>query len=122
MAARRRPRFLLDLAEELTWLNQKAGAEVAERWYQRAQENDSLSSRHPFIGRERADLKPPGIRSWRIRRFPRWLILYSVRAEQTGGFVASAARQHESGRAGNGVLARIFHTRHELPTPRSGVS
>ena len=33
MAARRRPRFLLDLAEELTWLNQKAGAEVAERWY-----------------------------------------------------------------------------------------
>ena len=34
MAARRRPRFLLDLAEELTWLNQKAGAEVAERWYQ----------------------------------------------------------------------------------------
>ena len=34
MAARRRPRFLLDLAEELTWLNQKAGGEVAERWYQ----------------------------------------------------------------------------------------
>ena len=32
MAARKRPRFLLDLAEELTWLNQKAGAQVAERW------------------------------------------------------------------------------------------
>jgi len=30
--ATKRPRFLLDLAEELTWLNDKAGAEVAERW------------------------------------------------------------------------------------------
>jgi hypothetical protein len=29
----KRPRFLLDLAEELTWLKDKAGAEVAERWY-----------------------------------------------------------------------------------------
>ena len=39
MAARRRPRFLLDLAEELTWLNQKAGAEVAEHWYQALKES-----------------------------------------------------------------------------------
>jgi plasmid stabilization system protein ParE len=33
---------------------------------------------NPFVGRERADLKPPGIRSWRLKRFPRWLIFYSV--------------------------------------------
>ena len=31
IAASKRPRFLLDLAEGLTWLNQKAGVEVAER-------------------------------------------------------------------------------------------
>ncbi len=34
IAADKRPRFLLDLAEELTWLNQNARAEVAERGYQ----------------------------------------------------------------------------------------
>ena len=82
MAARRRPRFLLDLAEELTWLNQKAGGEVAERWYQALKKTILFLQEHPFIGRERADLKPPGIRSWRIRRLPRWLILYSVRADK----------------------------------------
>jgi hypothetical protein len=29
----KRLRFLLDLAEELTWLKDNAGADVAERWY-----------------------------------------------------------------------------------------
>jgi hypothetical protein len=33
VSAAKRPRFLLDLAEELTWLKDKAGADVAERWY-----------------------------------------------------------------------------------------
>lgn len=77
-AVRKRPRFLLDLAEELTWLNQKAGAEVAEHWYQALKESIRFLQQHPFIGRERTDLKPAGIRSWRISRFPRWLIFYYV--------------------------------------------
>ena len=34
--------------------------------------------RHPLIGRERTDLSPPGIRSWRIAGYPRWLIFYGV--------------------------------------------
>ena len=33
MSAAKRPRFLLDLAEELIWLKDKAGTEVAEHWY-----------------------------------------------------------------------------------------
>ena len=33
-AAVQRPRFLLDLAEELNWLNERAGPEVANRWYE----------------------------------------------------------------------------------------
>ena len=82
IAARRRPRFLLDLAEELAWLNQKAGPEVAERWYQALKKTIRFLQQHPFIGRERADLKPDGIRSWRIEQFPRWLIFYSVRANK----------------------------------------
>ena len=34
--------------------------------------------KHPFIGRERRDLKHHGIRSWRVKDFERWLIFYGV--------------------------------------------
>ena len=81
MQAIKRPRFLLDLAAELTWLNTKAGPEVAERWYQSLLATMDDLKRHPRLGRERRDLKPAGIRSWRVKRFPRWLIFYSVRKD-----------------------------------------
>ncbi len=77
----KRPRFLLDLAEELTWLNHKAGPGVAERWYQSLLATIDDLKRHPHLGRERRDLKPAGIRSWRVKRFPRWLVFYSVRED-----------------------------------------
>jgi plasmid stabilization system protein ParE len=76
--ASKRPRFLLDLAGELTWLNDKAGAEVAERWYDALLGTIQFIGKNPFVGRERKDLSPAGIRSWRVRGFPRWLIFYSV--------------------------------------------
>lgn len=75
----KRPQFLLDLAEELTWLNEKAGAAVAERWYQAVLETIQNLRRHPGLGRERLDLLPPGVRSWRVTHFPRWLIFYMMR-------------------------------------------
>ncbi len=81
MQAVRRPRFLLDLAEELTWLDQKAGAEVAERWYQSLLATMNDLRQRPHLGRERRDLKPKGIRSWRVKQFPRWLIFYSLRED-----------------------------------------
>jgi len=74
----RRPRFLLDLAEELYWLKEKAGADVAERWYEALLVTIQFIGKHPFVGRERKDLTPAGIRSWRVRGFPRWLIFYAV--------------------------------------------
>jgi plasmid stabilization system protein ParE len=77
--ARKRPRFLLDLAEELACLNEQAGAEVAERWYQALKPTIRLLEEHPLIGRERNDLAPKGIRSWRLKGFSRWLIFYTVR-------------------------------------------
>jgi plasmid stabilization system protein ParE len=77
----KRPRFLLDLAEELTWLNKKAGADVAERWYESLITTVEFIEKNPFVGRERKDLSPPGIRSWRVQRFPRWLIFYLVTSE-----------------------------------------
>lgn len=80
--ASKRPRFLLDLADELTWLSQNAGAEAAERWYQALKETIRFLQQHPLVGRERTDLKPDGIRSWRIKQFPRWLIFYSVQTNK----------------------------------------
>jgi plasmid stabilization system protein ParE len=74
----KRPRFLLDLAEELVWLRDHAGADVAERWYDALLATIQFIEKNPFVGRERTDLKPAGIRSWRVRGFPRWLIFYAV--------------------------------------------
>jgi plasmid stabilization system protein ParE len=78
MNAVKRPRFLKDLAEELTWLKENAGAEVANRWYEALQATIRFIRKNPYVGRERGDLTPIGIRSWRIEGFPRWLILYRV--------------------------------------------
>ncbi len=79
----KRPRFLLDLAEELTWLNEKAGADVAMAWYEALKNTIRQLEKHPFVGRERKDLSPVGIRSWRVSGFPRWLIFYGVGADKS---------------------------------------
>ena len=78
MRSLHRPRFLLDLAEELTWLRVKAGNEVAHRWYDAFLATVRFIECNPSIGRERNDLDPAGIRSWRVRGFSRWLIFYRI--------------------------------------------
>jgi len=78
----KRPRFLLDLAEELIWLKDKAGADVAERWYDALLVTVQFIEKNPLVGRERKDLSPAGIRSWRVRGFPRWLIFYGTNAKR----------------------------------------
>ena len=82
MNAGKRPRFLLDLAGELIWLKDKAGTEVAERWYYALLVTVQFIGKNPFVGRERKDLSPAGIRSWRVRGFPRWLIFYAVTSQK----------------------------------------
>ncbi len=82
MNAGKRPRFLLDLAEELFWLKDKAGTEVAERWYDALLVAVQFIEKNPFVGRERKDLSPAGIRSWRVRGFPRWLIFYAATSQK----------------------------------------
>ncbi|HEY3760763.1 MAG TPA: type II toxin-antitoxin system RelE/ParE family toxin [Verrucomicrobiae bacterium] len=74
----KRPRFLLDLVEELAWLKDNAGTDVAERWYTALLATIQFIHKNPRVGRERKDLKPTGIRSWRVRDFPRWLVFYCV--------------------------------------------
>ncbi|HEX3890483.1 MAG TPA: type II toxin-antitoxin system RelE/ParE family toxin [Verrucomicrobiae bacterium] len=79
MNVKKRPQFLFDLAEELLWLKNNAGSEIAERWYYSLQDSIAFLQKHPLVGRERADLTPVGIRSWKISDFPRWLIFYQVK-------------------------------------------
>ncbi len=78
MNVNKRPRFLLDLAEELTWLKDHAGADVAGRWYESLLATIQFIRKNPHVGRERKDLTPAGIRSWRMGDFPRWLVFYGV--------------------------------------------
>jgi toxin ParE1/3/4 len=74
-----RPQFRHDLVEELNWLEAKAGAETAERWYEALHSTIAQLQKHPGLGRKRPDLKPQGIRSWRIEGFARWLVFYLER-------------------------------------------
>ncbi len=80
-AAFYRPQFKLDLVEELNWLQKKAGAETAERWYEALYSTIEQLQKHPHLGRKRPDLKPQGIRSWRIEGFARWLVFYLERED-----------------------------------------
>ena len=82
MIVRKRPQFLLDLAAELVWLNDNAGPEVAERWYHSLQHTLAFLQKHPLAGRERTDLTPAGIRSWKISNFTRWLIFYQMKNDR----------------------------------------
>lgn len=55
-----------------------ADASVAQRWHSAVWKTIELLKTHPLIGRERKDLKQPGVRSWRVNRFARWLIFYEA--------------------------------------------
>lgn len=81
MTVLHRPRFLLDLAEELNWLNERAGPEVAERWYCAVFATIEQLRKNPGLGRRRRDLRPQGIRSWRVKGFARWLLFYLERPD-----------------------------------------
>ena len=78
----KRPRFLLDLAGELDLAERQGRVGVAERWYDALVATVQFIEKNPFVGRERKDLSPAGIRSWRVRGFPRWLIFYAVNSKK----------------------------------------
>jgi plasmid stabilization system protein ParE len=77
-----RPQFYLDVAEEVEYLARKAGAETAQRWSEAVDRTVETLLRHPKLGRTRHDLRPDGIRSWRVKRFSRWLVFFRVREEE----------------------------------------
>jgi plasmid stabilization system protein ParE len=74
-----RPAFYEDLAREQLWLLEHASAEVADRWHEAVWATIQFLERNPALGRIRSDLDRPGIRSWRVNDFKRWLIFYGER-------------------------------------------
>lgn len=74
-----RPLFYLDVAEEVAYLAENAGSDVALRWSQAVWATVAKLNRIPELGRLRLDLPFPGVRSWRVDKFGRWLIFYAAR-------------------------------------------
>lgn len=74
-----RPLFYQDVADEVAWLAENAGPEIAGRWAEAVWNTVSALELQPHLGRARTDLPFPGVRSWRVNDFGRWLIFYGVR-------------------------------------------
>ncbi len=76
-----RPLFYSDVEEGVAYLAEAAGTEIAQRWAEAVWSTIDELKRHPLFGRERRDLPFPGVRSWRVMDFARWLIFYGVKPE-----------------------------------------
>ena len=71
-----RPKAWLDFEESMTYLRAEANEETAIRFWLRAQETFEGLARQPGAGRSRPDLKPDGLRSWRVNDFEKRLVFY----------------------------------------------
>jgi len=73
--------FESDFAELVTKFAGSVSAVVATRFEDNTYQLIRLLSQQPEMGRLRKDLKPEGIRSFRVRGFDRYLLFYQVRGE-----------------------------------------
>jgi toxin ParE1/3/4 len=71
----RRSRALLDLAGIILDLSRRAGPEVAERFCAAVESALHTLESAPAIGRPRR-FRQPGLRSWQVPGFRRWLLFY----------------------------------------------
>ena len=58
-----------------------AGADIADCWHEAVVGTLAFLGEHPLFGRERRDLDFPGIRSWGVKEFRRWVTFYGVRGD-----------------------------------------
>ena len=78
MKVLKRPVFLLDVADCADYLFTEAGEDVARRWKESLDGTIALIAKYPEIGRLRHDLPFPGVRTFFIREFPRYLVFYRL--------------------------------------------
>jgi toxin ParE1/3/4 len=71
-----RPRFWFDLEDGVAYLKHEASPEVAIQWHAQIMATVARVQKQPDLGRIRRDLKPNGIRSLVVRRYPQYLLFY----------------------------------------------
>jgi plasmid stabilization system protein ParE len=71
--------FEEDFAELVTRFARDASAAVAARFEQNTCKLIQSLMQHSEMGRRRTDLRPEGIRSFRVHGFDRYLLFYQVR-------------------------------------------
>ena len=74
--------FEQDFAELVTRFARDTSEEVGTRFERSTYELIELLLRNPEMGRLRRDLRPAGIRSFRIRGFERYLLFYQVKGKE----------------------------------------
>jgi plasmid stabilization system protein ParE len=70
--------FLTDIEDCADYLATEAGETVARRWKAELDRTIELIRKQPEIGRVRHDLPFPGIRTFFLKEFPRYLIFYRL--------------------------------------------
>lgn len=73
--------FERDFAALVSQFASEATVEAATRFERNLYELIRLLLQHPEMGRRRNDLKPAGIRSFRVKGFDRYLLFYQIRGE-----------------------------------------
>jgi toxin ParE1/3/4 len=74
----KRPVFLLDVADCADYLFMEGGEDVARLWKESLDKTIALITKFPEIGRLRHDLPFPGIRTFFLKEFPRYLVFYRL--------------------------------------------
>jgi addiction module RelE/StbE family toxin len=70
--------FEQDFAELVVRFTNEASSEVAHHFIESTIKLVRMLRQHPELGRPRKDLRPAGIRSFRLQGFERYLLFYQV--------------------------------------------
>jgi toxin ParE1/3/4 len=73
--------FETDFAELITLFSRESSPDVGLRFEENTYKLIELLLAQPNIGRLRRELRPEGIRSFRVRGFERYLLFYQVRGD-----------------------------------------
>ena len=73
-----RPQFWFDLEEGVAYLAENASSDIASSWHDEVMATVKKIECQPDLGRIRLDLRPDGIRSLVLRRYPRYLLFYRL--------------------------------------------
>lgn len=60
----------------MVYLRDHADEETANRFCEQTQQTFEFLAKQPGVGRQRSELKPRGLQTWRVNGFEKWLIFY----------------------------------------------